>query len=441
MAVESLCWRILAKHLPKLVYRFRAERPISEKASGTPQTILNPNASNLPQVLRTLDGADRGKFRQYLTSVQSVYPEIRNIRMPGDSGSMVEVTLEYFDSEDKRPEWDDKLSDCGSGLGQVMAMLYVVVTSTDSRVIIIDEPNSFLHSGAIRNLLKVFQKHSHHQYILATHSPTAIMSVQKKQILLVKRENRISKVESVDVNDNTELENALKKLGTKRSDIFGMDAVIWVEGKTDETCFKMIMEQSGGLPFGTNIQSLINTGDIEDKKHAKLAVAIYQNLSGGVGLLPSVLAFVFDGDKDGAHTDIEDNHSDLISYLPRQTYENYLIEFPSIIADVLNERHTERTQEYTEAQVEQWIAGNRIKEKYYADGIIYDEQTWLSYINGAKFIKNMFWEMSSKGRTYKKVQFGEEIAKRILAQNPNHFQEIVDLIISVLPEGNLSNST
>ena len=433
------CFAFIEQHTRSHVQFFQAERQINPKMSSNPDSRMKHDASNVAQVLLTLDGLERYVREEYSLLLMRVFPEIKEFRTPIANGN-VNIVVGFLELVERRPDLARSILDCGTGFFHVMAMLYALVCRQESQVIIVDEPYSFLHPSAIRELLKIFQEFPDHQYILTTHSPTAIMSVQNKRILLVKRENMVSSVKSVNVKANKELENALNEIGSKRSDIFGMDAVIWVEGKTDEICFKMIMEHNGGLPFGTNIQSLVNTGDIEDKKHAKLAVAIYQNLSGGVGLLPSVLAFVFDGDKDGGHADTEEIYPDLIKYLPRQTYENYLIEFPAIIAEVLNEKHGDRTQEYTEAQVEQWIAGNKVKDKYCADGIIYDELTWLSDVNGAKFIKNMFWEMSKKGCTYNKVKFGEEITNRILAKSPNHFQEIVDLINSVLPEGNLFNS-
>ncbi len=43
-------------------------------------------------------------------------------------------------------------------------MLYVVLTSRESRVIIIDEPQSFLHPGAVRKLFDVLKDFPQHQY-------------------------------------------------------------------------------------------------------------------------------------------------------------------------------------------------------------------------------------------------------------------------------------
>jgi len=46
------------------------------------------------------------------------------------------------------------LSESGTGVGQVLAILYVVFTSEYPRTIVIDEPQSFLHPGAVRKLFE-----------------------------------------------------------------------------------------------------------------------------------------------------------------------------------------------------------------------------------------------------------------------------------------------
>lgn len=435
---QDTCWAKTSTQIPRYVYRFLAERRIGAIADVEEGAHLNSDASNLSCVLSVLSAS---RLEKYLQVVQSVIPEIQEILFKPGSGS-VELQLSYYPSDKGRDDLAVSLDNCGTGVGQILAMLYVVLFYGESqpRVILIDEPNSFLHPGAVRKLLEIFQEHDHHQYVIATHSPTAIMSVKKKRILIVKQENKVSTVQSVNVESNGDLEEALKEIGSKRSDIFGMDAIVWVEGKTDEHCFRLIMDRNGGLPDGVNIKGLVNTGDLENKKHANLAVQIYQHLSGGVGLLPSVLGFAFDGDKDGAHQRLDEEYSNLIHYLPRHNYENYLIEFPGIIVDVMNMHKGDNPGAYTLDQVEKWICQNKSKPKFFADGADIEEDTWLQHINGAKFISHMFCDVSGGDRGYRKVQDGEEITKRILDEKPEHFQEIVDLITSILGK-ELKNST
>ena len=106
---------------------------------------------------------------------------------------------------------------------------------TSRVVIIIDEPQSFLHPGAVRKLLEIFQlpQYSHHQYILTTHSPEVIGSVQEKTVLLVERDDMRSEIKQIDSNCVNDLRLILSSVGARLSDVFGMENIIWVEGETE----------------------------------------------------------------------------------------------------------------------------------------------------------------------------------------------------------------
>ncbi len=430
-------WRSIAKSAPQYIFRFHAERQLADTGVQARNENLQSDSSNLPQVLRTLLGEDTYAWARYLLAVKRVIPEVEGIRLLQNE----ETTTIVIDSREpsvRRPDLAVRLKDCGTGVGQILAMLYVVITSTEPRVIIIDEPNSFLHPGAVRKLLQIFEEHDHHQYIIATHSPTAIMSVKKKRILLVTRQDEFSTVKSVNVDDNAELDSVLREVGTSRSDIFGMDSIIWVEGKTDETFYKMIMDSAGGgLPDGVKIIGLVNTGDLEDKKHARLAEKIYEKLSGGVGILPSALAFVFDGDKRPDHYAGKEESAGRTCYLKRQNYESYFLDFDGI-ADILSDlisgdQSKPPPQPITPDTVQTWMDENKSKDKFYRAGTKFCSDKWLEQIDGARFLTAMFKSLAHQSRIYKKVKDGEEITRRILEAKLDHFQEIVDLIQTVLP--------
>ena len=412
---QETSWAEVARRIPQYVYRFLAERRISAVAPVEEETRLKSDASNLSSLLNVLSAS---RLQTYLNSVQSIMPEIKDFLFKPGNGT-VELMLSY---DIAREDLAVSLDECGTGVGQILAMLYVSLFYDKSkpRVLIIDEPYSFLHPGAVRKLLEIFQEHDHHQYIIATHSPTAIMSVKKKHILLVTRESQVSSVKSIKVNDNTELEAALVELGTKRSDIFGMDAYIWVEGKTDKICFDLIMDKHGGLPSGVEIIDLVHTGDFNDKRRGALIEQIYARLSGSVGILPSVLAFVFDGDLQND----EFKETGTRKFLPRQNYESYLIA-PAILADILNrDAADDKPKDHTADSVKKWIRDKESKD--------YDDPEWLESVDGAKLLNTMFQDLAGISYKGNKAQYGEDITRRILESNKDHFHEIVDLIKGIL---------
>ncbi len=440
LAGEETWSQTIQRYVFDNVFKFQAERHIPAHADVATTLELKSDASNLPQVLFTLEQCQSSVYSEFRQLVRCVFPNVRDINarrisQVSDEDDYLEIYIGYDGVSVGRPDLDVPLVGCGSGLAQVMAILFVLVTAENDRILLIDEPSTFLHPGATRALLNVLEHYPRHQYIISTHSPTAIMSIQQKRLLLVKREGMVSKVDGVDVTNNLEIEDALTALGTRRSDIFGMDAYIWVEGKTDEICVNLIMD--GHLPPSVRILRLVNPDDLARSKDAGLVEQIYERLSGGVGILPSALAFIFDGDKRPDDFNETENSNSRTRYLKRQNLESYFLDYDGI-ADILselinNDASKPPPQIVTPKTVQTWIANNRKQGKYYPEGIQYDADTWLTQINGAKFLTLMFKKLANPARKYNKVNLGPIITKRILANEPNHFQEIVDLIKSILP--------
>jgi predicted ATP-dependent endonuclease of OLD family len=81
------------------------------------------------------------------------------------------------------------LSDCGTGIGQVLAILYAVVTSPQSRPIVIDEPQSYLHPGAAKKLIEILKEFPQHQYFITTHSAQIIAAANPSTIVKLRYED------------------------------------------------------------------------------------------------------------------------------------------------------------------------------------------------------------------------------------------------------------
>jgi energy-coupling factor transporter ATP-binding protein EcfA2 len=158
------------------VYLFQAERMTLSQSGMGPDPNLRSNAINLPQVLNFLSTDNPSRFERFLSYVRDVFPQIHRITVPPLSPSETRILVWTQNSDPERNDLAIPLNESGTGIGQVLAMLYVLVTSDSPRVILIDEPQSFLHPSAIRKLLETFAAHPMHQYIITTHSPTALAS-------------------------------------------------------------------------------------------------------------------------------------------------------------------------------------------------------------------------------------------------------------------------
>lgn len=433
-------WQFLAEFIHNNIFNFDAERRISARAATNSESRLLPDASNLAQVLHTLRGMQTSRFETYVNFVREIFPSVKEVLFDYPENS-VEVKLSYYEPGLEQSRLARSLSECGTGLGQVMAMLYVVVTSDDPRPIIIDEPQSYLHPGAVRKLLEIFQlpQYKHHQYILTTHSPAAIASVREKTVLLLERDDMISRIKIINHHESEDMELLLRSVGARLSDVFGMDNIIWVEGETDEECFPMILRTAGIPLFGTKILRLAHSGDFTDRKQGVTSVKLYRRLSAGEALLPPALAFVFDADLESDLEHVKAAFGKQVKFICRQNYESYLIDAEAI-AGILTEDDPDHADDYATNCIQDWIYQNYECGKYYPKKRS-DEDNWNYCIDGAMFISDLFGTVTEHRVAYDKMSHTPRLTKRILADNPNHFQEIVDLIKRILNKDKQPDAT
>lgn len=245
----------LANAFRNHVYRFTAERMNVGKGSHGVNTVLAPNASNLPEVLNQLQH-NVFRFRNLNRQLTAILPQVKQASVRGIGPSEVEIVVWCHDPESAREDLAVPLSESGTGIGQVLAILYVVMTSERPQSIIIDEPQSFLHPGAARKLIEFLKLYPQHQYIIATHSATIISAANPRTITVARFEDSETKLEQLDAKAEKNIQAVLGELGIRLSDSFGADNILWVEGRTEEKCFPLVIEKIMSQPLmGTEILS------------------------------------------------------------------------------------------------------------------------------------------------------------------------------------------
>ncbi|NES22407.1 MAG: ATP-binding protein [Symploca sp. SIO3E6] len=320
----------------KRIYRFYAERLNVGCCPFGDSSVLKPDASNLPEVLNALQGSNPERFNRFNQYVSVIFPQVTRIAIL-TSNSMFEIRVWSVDPKTERDDLSFPLSACGTGIGQVLAILYIVLTSNEPRTIIIDEPQSFLHPGAAKKLIGILREFPQHQYFIATHSPMIIAAANPSTIVKLGYEDGETKTSVMNSEDINEQRSLLTELGVSLSDIFGADNILWVEGATEQECFPLILEKVANKPLrGTQIIAMKNTGDLEGKR-AHIIFDIYDKLSGSKSLLPPTIGFVFDREQRSEQEmkDLQKRCSNPVEFLPRRMYENYLLH-PEAIAAVIN---------------------------------------------------------------------------------------------------------
>jgi energy-coupling factor transporter ATP-binding protein EcfA2 len=416
----------LAPSLRSRIYRFHAERFNPGQYDVGIGSVLLPDAANLPQVLNVLM-SNRVRFDRYNAVVDQILPQVRQVSVRPLFGNKVEVLIWPTSYASERIDLAIPLNECGSGVGQVLAILYVVMTSEYPQTIIIDEIQSFLHPGAVRKLIQVLKNYPGHQYILATHSPTVISAAEPATLYMLRNSDAETCVETIDPNNEKELETYLGEIGARLSDVFGADNILWVEGQTEEICFPLLLRHLAGRPLmGTAILGVRHTGDFQtqDRKDRKRVLETYRRLSEAKTLVPKSIAFVFDQECLVAkeQQELRQVVRGLVYFLPRRMYENYLLE-PEGIAEVLNglDRRMppvsadEVNQLFDEKRGERDPRDQTKRQLlYFCKGTTDVPDDWTAKIHAADLLRDIFRELSENRVEYEKTTHSVALTKWLI---------------------------
>jgi hypothetical protein len=417
---------VIGRVLENSIYSFRAERMNVGEGGIDDGALLSSNASNLSSVLLQLPRNPAAHDR-YLSLIRDVFPTIYRVTSRPINGSTARVEIIMNDSESgsASPGITVGLGESGTGISQVLAMLYVVVTAETPRTIIIDEPNSFLHPGAAKKLLSILKQFDH-QYIISTHSAELIRVADPEFLHLIEWDKTASSFRTLDRKNLTDQRFMLGNLGVSLSDVFGADNVLWVEGPTEERCFPMILDHLNCLSPAISIVSLIAVDDLTGRSpRPKLSWDVYKKISSGNALIPPALAFCFD--REGRSlTEMEDlvrTSGGLARFLPRRMYENYLLHAKAI-ADVLT---AAMKQTFSHDSIEKWMADKRVSGEYFP-GKLTDDDDWIVNVDGADLLDDLFNELTEARVEFRKTEHSVALTKWILANDPEHLNELYPFV-------------
>jgi hypothetical protein len=423
----------LSTRFERHVFRFEAERMNVGKYAHGAGTILNRNADNLPQVLGQLQH-NVARFRDLNKQLGAILPQVRWVSVRAVDANQVEVVVWPHDPETQREDLAVPLLESGTGIAQVLAILYVVMSSERGQIIIIDEPQSFLHPGAARKLIDFLRGYPQHQFIIATHSATIIAAANPRTITLARFTDSETTLQQLDTKAEKGIQATLSELGVRLADLFGADNILWAEGRTEERCYPIIVEKmlKRGL-MGTQILGVRQTGDLESRD-AKRVFEIYNSLANAASLLPPAVAFVLDQEclNEDAKEDLRKLSGGLARFLPRRMYENYLLN-PVAVAAIANNITGFRPETVTPEEVRSVIELNlddatnyckREKPNVPADR--------LRTVHGARVLEHVFSKLSATRVKYEKSTHGALLTEWLVEHAPEDLLEIADLLAGIL---------
>lgn len=321
--------------LPFLRSRYVAAHRVAAPWMGI-QTAeeLPDTAENLSVFLQTLRGNKPRAFQQIERELKEIFPGLAFVN-PATQANRVQLTVSL-----EGMERDVSLSHSGTGVEQVLAIVTFAVTAPPGTILFMDEPHSFLHPAAERQLIQFLKQDNVHRYVIATHSAVFINSVEADRITYVAAPG----VPYEPGRAYPEIGRVLLDLGYRNSDILFYDLIIVVEGPSDRSILPALLVISGvdkdkvvrtGLP--------ILEGAPEKLRNLQSAVTRYEKLISALSPKKLRRLYLFDGDRSPADMqslkamrNADGTENVPIIFLPRTEIENYLI-IPKAIYAALKE--------------------------------------------------------------------------------------------------------
>lgn len=388
---------------------------------------LGANGSNLTNVVGTMFTEYRySLWPQFESFIRDAFPEIRRIDVTfGGTPITAEIIIRYGDDDDalKVP-----LSQCGTGVELLMTFTTAILTSRKSRLMLIDEPHAFLHPHAERKLIGFISKHSEHQYVIATHSSVFLTAYPLTQARLL----TIGPTGTVVANAHSASE-ILSELGVTASALWSHDAILWVEGPSEEAVCEVIssdLRQTAGEGDPVLVKQMPSLAfqAAAGPRAAHSVIDFSAAIADLLVPLGSRYIFLFDADERSAALmqSIEERTERHARFLTVRELENLLLD-AAAIHRVLGQ-HAARLNleipalEQVEDALLQLLAQT-------ADGRLYphgSKRADADRIVGSEVLDRLWWQWLSS--PYDKVRDGALLASAMLAINAAHLRPLVELL-------------
>lgn len=418
----------LTQLLAGRIFRFNAERLSLGSSQYGSSAELTHDARNLAEVLNVLQGNPQ-RFEEYNALVSEVFPMIKKVSVKPNAQNLSEILVWQIDPKTQRDDLATPLALCGTGVGQVLALLYVAKNLDQPRSIIIDEPGSFLHPGASRALIRILKKLSHHQYIIATHSPEVLSELSGAPITRVQWNDAKSRFIQAPATSGRVASETLSEIGARLSDVYGFDRIVWTEGQSDADGITAMLNAKGQLPVGLGVVPVRDTGAFRRRTIAEV-LDIYHSLSLKNALLPPTLAFVFDRDgrSEKEMDDATRQSKGKVVFLPRRMLENYLLEAQAI-ALLFNKYEDVHGKRISAEQVTTWLT-TKLQADRDGGGEELTLEGWKKVADGAGLLAELFLHFSDARYEYRKTTHTPELVAEVLRISPSAFDDVTALIPS-----------
>ena len=422
-------WELIAQSLS--LYYIQPRMPGAAKTRWSPTLGLSSDGANLTNVVATLYTQSRRVLFPLLeTFVCDSFPEIKHLDVSFDSDPpQAEIVILYGRDEDLKVP----LSLCGTGIEQLITLATAILTATRDQTLLIDEPHAFLHPHAERKLLGFIREHSRHQYIIATHSPVFLTAYPITHTRLL----TIGPTGTAVANARSASE-ILSELGVTASALWSHDAILWVEGPSEEAVCDVVKAESLGASSGNQV--LVKQMPVLAFQAAKGARAAHSVVEFSTALsellspLKTNYVFLFDADErsDAVKQSIKEATNSRARFLGARELENLLLD-PAAIHRVVDGRCEalaidRPTLQQIEEELRSLVEMTDDQRLYPRTAAAPDPDK----VVGSEVLDRIWWTWLKS--PYEKVRDGAALASAVLTTTPARLAPIVRLLEELAKE-------
>ena len=231
--VAGMLLPIIQNLLRNLIVRVGPNRNPLSRTSITGATSLTDDGSNLTDWLDYLRSNESGRFAQVVREFKTLVPEVEDLTTPRLGGPQTTASIR----ETWLPEAPGfELGVMSFGVRNLLTIVGHLLDRRQGYVLAVEEPENSIHPRTQRILAKTLWRHAENRQILiSTHSPSLVSSYPLESMNLVTREDGASSIVPVD---DSNVRRVVDELGIRPSDVLESDALVFVEGESDEKVFK-----------------------------------------------------------------------------------------------------------------------------------------------------------------------------------------------------------
>lgn len=280
-------------------------------------------------------------FAAFSTLVSSTWPGM-SVKPPEREVRLGKVVLNMFCSEDR---FDRELYWVGFGFQIWCQLLTHIVRTRGSSVLVLDEPETYLHPDVQRQLVNILRA-EHTSVVLATHSSEIIAEVEPEDLISIergrKRGQRIASIESV--------QRVLDSLGSSHNLVLTRLArsrrILFVEGDDFALLSRFARRLGKHAVADGSLLTVVPIGGFDNWKEVAAMGAGLSRTLGRELAMAIVLDRDYRSDEDIALVERElREHCAIVHVLRRKELENYLLA-PGPMARAVSRRLSQRNASY-----------------------------------------------------------------------------------------------